>query len=92
MNPHFASLVLGLAHQANAAMTGQLPPEVEAQGGVDVLQIAHSLIDTIGMLQEKTEGHLEDDEQELLSETLTALRFQFVKASGSSEVGTGDSS
>ena len=26
MNPHFATLVLGLAHQANAALDGQLPP------------------------------------------------------------------
>ena len=91
MNPHFASLVLGLAHQANAALTGQLPPEVEGQA-VDAQQIAHSLIDTLGMLEEKTAGHLEDDEQRLLSETLTALRFEFVKASGAPQAGTIDDS
>jgi hypothetical protein len=73
-------------------MTGQLPPEVEEQGAGNALQIAHSLIDTLGMLQEKTAGHLEDDEQQLLSETLTALRFQFVKASESPAVETTDDS
>ena len=29
MNPHFASLVFGLSHQAEAALSGQLPPGAE---------------------------------------------------------------
>ncbi len=91
MNPHFASLVLGLAHQADAALTGQLPPGAEEAGVSDSRQIAHNLIDTLGMLQEKTAGHLEEDEQRLLSETLTALRFRFVQGS-SAATGTADDS
>ena len=31
MNPHFASLVLGLAQQAESAMQGNLPPGAEQQ-------------------------------------------------------------
>jgi len=77
MNPHFASLVLGLAHQAESALAGTLPPGAEAAGTPRL--IAQTLIDTLGMLAEKTEGRLEPDERQLLDQTLTALRFQFVK-------------
>ena len=52
MNAHFASLVLGLAHQAEAALGGSVPPGAEAIG--DGRNVAQTLIDTLGMLQEKT--------------------------------------
>ena len=90
MNPHFASLVLGLAQQADAALAGHLPPGAEEHGIADARQIAHNLIDTLGMLEEKTRGQLEEDEQRLMSETLTALRFRFVQASGSVTEATDD--
>jgi hypothetical protein len=77
MNPHFASLVLGLAHQAEAALSGTLPPGAEAAG--DARRVAQTLIDTLGMLEEKTTGRLDDDERRLLDQTLTALRFRFVQ-------------
>jgi hypothetical protein len=77
MNPHFASLVLGMAHQAEAALQGQLP--AGAGEGVDARHVAQTLIDTLGMLAEKTTGRLEADEQRLLDQALTALRFQFVQ-------------
>ena len=77
MNSHFASLVLGLAHQAGAALEGQLPPEA---GGADAREVARSLIDTLGMLSDKTEGRLEPDERQLLDQVLTSLRFQFVQS------------
>ena len=77
MNPHFASLVLGLAHQADSALQGQLPPGAEAAG--DARKVAQALIDTLGMLAEKTEGRLDDDERKLLDGALTALRFRFVQ-------------
>lgn len=77
MNPHFASLILGLAHQAEAALGGTLPPGAEATG--DARKVAQALIDTLGMLQEKTEGRLEADERQLLDQALTALRFRFVQ-------------
>jgi hypothetical protein len=77
MNPHFASLVLGLAHQAEAALGGTLPLEAGAAG--DARKVAQALIDTLGMLLEKTEGRLEQDERQLLDQALTALRFRFVQ-------------
>jgi hypothetical protein len=77
MNPHFASLVLGLAAQAEAALEGQLPAGAEAAG--DARKVAQTFIDTLGMLAEKTAGSLEADERQLLDQALTALRFRFVQ-------------
>lgn len=77
MNAHFASLVLGLAHQAEAALQGQLPAGAEGAG--DARVVAQTLIDTLGMLADKTSGRLEPDESQLLDQTLTALRFRFVQ-------------
>jgi hypothetical protein len=83
MNPHFASLVLGLAQQAEQALQGKLPPGAEQLGGqVNARQVAQTLIDTLGMLQAKTEGKLDPDEQQLLEATLTAVRFRFVQSGG----------
>jgi hypothetical protein len=42
--------------------------------------VARTLIDTLGMLETKTAGHIDPDEQQLLTEALTALRFRFVTA------------
>jgi uncharacterized protein DUF1844 len=77
VNPYFASLVLGLAQQAEAALAGQLPPGTEAIG--DARRLAQTLIDTLGMLLEKTAGQLEPDEKQLLDQTVTALRFRYVQ-------------
>jgi hypothetical protein len=77
VNPHFASLVLGLAHQAESALSGQLPAGAEGLG--DARKVAQTLIDTLGMLAEKTAGHLEADEKQLLDQAVTALRFRFVQ-------------
>jgi hypothetical protein len=83
MNPHFASLVLGLAQQAESALAGNLPPGAEALGGkTSARQIAQTLIDTLVMLEAKTQGHLEPEEQQLLTQALTALRFRFVQTGG----------
>jgi hypothetical protein len=76
MNPHFASLVLGLSHQAEAALGGQLPPG--AEGIEDARKLAQTLIDTLGMLADKTSGRLEPDEKQLLDQAVTSLRFRFV--------------
>ena len=51
-DPHFASLVLGLAQQAEAALSGHLPQGSEGLG--DSRKAAQTLIDTLGMLAEKT--------------------------------------
>jgi hypothetical protein len=77
VNPHFASLVLGLSHQAEAALSGELPPGAEGIG--NARQLAQTLIDTLGMLAEKTSDRLDPDEKQLLDQALTALRFRFVQ-------------
>ncbi|HXG45376.1 MAG TPA: DUF1844 domain-containing protein [Gemmatimonadales bacterium] len=77
VDPHFVSLVLGLARQAEEALDGKLPP-VEGGPG-QPREVARALIDTLGMLEEKTRGHLSDEEARVLGEVLTALRFRFVK-------------
>jgi hypothetical protein len=77
MNPHFVSLVLGLAHRAESALGGNLPAGAEGAG--DARAVAQTLIDTLGMLMDKTEGRLDPDERQLLDQTLTALRFRYVK-------------
>ena len=41
--------------------------------------MGQALIDTLGMLQDKTAGQLEPDEKKLLDEVVTALRFRFVQ-------------
>jgi len=80
MNPHFATLVLGLAHQAESALNGQLPPGADQVPGASARQIGQTMIDTLAMLEEKTRGHLDADESKLLEDALTALRFRFVQA------------
>ena len=78
MNPHFASLVLGLAQQAESALQGNLPPGAEQLGGqANARQIAQTLIDT---LETKTRGQLDPDEEQLLTQALTALRIRFVQS------------
>jgi hypothetical protein len=77
VNPHFASLVLGLAQQAEAALAGQLPPGAEGLG--DTRKMAQTVIDMLGMLADKTAGHLEQDEKQLLDQAVTSLRFRYVQ-------------
>lgn len=84
MNPHFASLVMGLAAQAEAALQGRLPPGMEGAGAPDARQMAQAMIDTLGMLEQKTRGQLDPEELKLLTEALTALRFRFVQSGSTS--------
>lgn len=78
MNPHFASLVIGLAQQADEALSGKLPPGAEGLGLTDARKVAQTLIDTLAMLEQKTAEHLDEEERRLLTEVLTGLRFKFV--------------
>jgi hypothetical protein len=45
------------------------------------LPLARHSIDLLGMLQEKTRGNLTAEEQRLIENGLTELRFRFVQAS-----------
>ena len=44
------------------------------------LRIARHTIDMLGMLQDKTRGNLSLEEQRLLENSLTELRFRYVQA------------
>ena len=44
------------------------------------LEAARHAIDLLGMLQEKTRGNLKLEEQRLLDNSLTELRFRYVQA------------
>jgi len=77
MNPQFASLVLGLGQQATTALDGQRPDGLpEGQTPAD---LAKAVIDTLGMLEEKTRGNLTPEESRLITQVLTTLRFAFVQ-------------
>jgi hypothetical protein len=77
MNPHFVSLIMGLAAQAGAALDGQLPAGASAAGANDPRQLAQALIDTLAAIEEKTRGNLDRDEAKLIEQALTALRLRF---------------
>ena len=46
------------------------------------LDLARHTIDLMAMLQEKTRGNLTLEEQRLLDNSLTLLRFRYVQAAG----------
>ncbi len=55
-----------------------LTPEERRKRVSDGLAGARQLIDTLAMLEEKTEGNLTDEEQSILRSALSELRIQFV--------------
>lgn len=72
----FELLVLSLAMQAQMELGLGGPQE----GHVPDLDIARHTIDLLAILQQKTKGNLTLDEQRLLENTLTELRFRYVQA------------
>src|SRR5438445_9511913 len=73
----FGTFVVGLSTQALMHL-GEIP---DPQGGAMApdLPAAQQLIDIIGMLQEKTRGNLDHDEQALLDAVLFDLRMKYVE-------------
>ena len=76
--PTFEFLVFSLKMQAEMRM-GLLKME-EGMDDEPDLQAARHAIDMLGMLSEKTRGNLSMDEQSLIENSLTELRFRFVQA------------
>jgi hypothetical protein len=74
----FSFLVLSLRTQAEMQLGlmqfGDEKPEPD-------LMLARHSIDMLAMLLEKTKGNLEIDEQRMLENSLTELRFRFVQVS-----------
>lgn len=77
---NFSTLIMSLSSSALFHL-GEIPDPQTGQKQQD-LSLAKHTIDTIGMLKEKTQGNLTDEEQKFLESMLTDLRWRFVKASG----------
>src|SRR5579862_5286130 len=75
----FSFLVLSLRAQAEMQL-GLMHFGEEPKPEPD-LPIARHTIDMLGVLLEKTKGNLTLDEQRLLENSLTELRFRFVQVS-----------
>lgn len=75
----FATFVLSLSHSALMHLGEAPDPEtnkVEAN-----LPLAKQNIDILGMLEEKTKGNLDGDEERLLAQVLFDLRMRYVECS-----------
>ena len=78
-DPRFNDFVLLQAQNAGFFL-GQLPNPATGEKQVN-LRAAQSVIDSLEMLEIKTEGNLTDEEERLLHTALTNLRPLFDKAS-----------
>jgi hypothetical protein len=72
-----ATFVISLSSSALVHL-GEIPEPETNQSHVD-LPIAKQIIDTLGMLQEKTKGNLDQDEDRLLRSVLYDLRMRYVE-------------
>ena len=78
--PTFDFLVISLKTQAEAALgLIRFSEDPEEQPREPNFRVARHAIDTLGMLQEKTKGNTSWEEERLLHNTLTELRFRFVQ-------------
>lgn len=80
MQPSFATLVLSLSTQALMCL-GEIPEAPGAEPQQD-LAAARNVIDLLGVLDQKTQGNLTEDEHALLERVLYDLRIRFVQLSG----------
>jgi hypothetical protein len=75
----FSFLVLSM--RAQTEMQLGLMPYGEEEHPKPELDLARHTIDMLGVLSEKTKGNLSIEEQRLLENSLTELRFRFVQVS-----------
>ena len=73
-----SSLVFSLSSSALMHL-GEIADPQTGEKREDFVLAKHS-IDTIGMLKEKTEGNLTEEEDKFLESILTDLRWRYVKA------------
>jgi hypothetical protein len=75
----FATFVVSLSHSALTHLGDAPSPE---DGGVHKnLPLAKQTIDLLGLLEEKTKGNLEGDEERLLTQVLFDLRMRYLELS-----------
>ena len=72
----FLSLIMSLASNA-AASLGMMPHPVTGETGVDLTTAKH-WIDVLGMLEQKTRGNLDPQEDQVIEGLLADLRMQYV--------------
>jgi hypothetical protein len=72
----FLSLIMSLASNA-AASLGMMPHPVTGETAVD-LKTAKHWIDILGMLEQKTQGNLDEQEALMVENLLADLRMQYV--------------
>lgn len=74
----FSTHVLSLASTALIAL-GKMPGPDGEEHGLD-LETARHLIDVLGMLEQKTNGNLDESEHKLLQSLIYDLRVAYVDA------------
>lgn len=77
--PTFEFLVASLGMQAQMHLGLLRMPDEEGEPEVSLPAARHA-IDLLAMIQDKTRGNLTMEEQRLIENTLTELRFRFVQA------------
>ena len=77
----FLSLIMSLASNA-AASLGMMPHPVTGESGLD-LKTAKHWIDVLGMLEHKSRGNLDPQEEQVLESLLADLRMQYVSLTSS---------
>jgi hypothetical protein len=75
----FEFLVMSLRLQTELQL-GLLGPDEDGKPVEPHLGAARHTIDLLGVIQEKTRGNLSLEEQRLLENSLTELRFRYVQA------------
>ena len=78
-SPTFEFLVMSLATQAQMQL-GLFHFGEEKDEPQPDLNMARHTIDLLGVIQEKTKGNLSLEEERLLGNSLTELRFRYVQA------------
>lgn len=78
MEASFSMLVMSIA--SSAAMSLGLAPHPQTGETQKDKDMARFNIDLLIMLQEKTKGHLIDDEKQFLDSVVTDLQMKFLQA------------
>lgn len=79
----FSGLILSLSTSVMVHL-GEVPDPMTREKKVELLQ-AKQTIDIIALLEEKTRGNLTRDEEMLMKDILTDLRFRYVEKSRQAE-------
>jgi hypothetical protein len=76
-SPTFDFLIFSLKMQAEMRL-GLLGPREDPEEAPDLMAARHA-IDMLAMIEEKTRGNLNMEEQRLMENSLTELRFRYVQ-------------